>query len=282
VLTLANSDLRLELLDPTTDRARLGPRFCWGGSLWQVHDRHAGPVLTGPEWPKPDPSAWNSQGLPESFRHRTRDGRPLTWQGAEGVALGAGALALDAAGGVTVTRACQWRVAAHADRLVFETDQEAAGRNYALRREIGLTGRTVRSATRLTNRGLAPLHLEWFCHPFFALTDGVIDATLPEGSGLPENPGFALAGRAFTQKRRFAHEQDGHLDFLRLPAGGNLAVRLTHPVLTHVDFETSFAPSECLVWGNSNTFSIEPYQVLDLAPGQTQEWSLRYTFGPVF
>jgi hypothetical protein len=34
------------------------------------------------------------------------------------------------------------------------------------------------------------------------------------------------------------------------------------------------------VWGNSNTWSIEPYITSELAAGATRTWTLRYEFGP--
>jgi hypothetical protein len=276
MLSLANDHLRLELLDPVADRAHLGPRFCWGGYLWQIHDVSAGPLLTGPEWPKADPSPFNGQGLPESFRHSTRDGRRHTWVGDRGVALGAGVLA---PGGATVSEPCAWEIFPAAHEIVFKTTHAALGFHYAITRTIALTGRTVTSTSQLTNLAESPLMLEWFVHPFFALTDRLIQMQVPAGTQLADNPGFALTDRAFTQKRRFEHEKDGHMDFLRLPAGRALAARLSHPKLTLVDFETSFAPSECIVWGNSNTFSVEPYQTLALMPGEVRRWHLRYTFG---
>jgi hypothetical protein len=276
VITLANAQLRLEFLDPIADRAKLGPRFCWGGYLWQIHDATVGPLLTGPEWPKPDPSPFNGQGLPESFRHSTRDGFRHTWNRDLGVALGAGALA---PGGGDVAIPCAWDIAPTKDEIVFKTRQDVAGFNYAITRTISLRERQVTSFSQLTNLAENPLRLEWFAHPFFALTDRLIELRVPAQSRLADNPGFALDGRAFTQKRRFEHEQDGHMDFLHLPAEQPLAVRLTHPKLTHIDFETTFAPSECIVWGNSNTFSIEPYQTLALLPGESKQWSLRYDFG---
>lgn len=278
MLSLANDQLHLDLLDPVADRAHLGPRFCWGGYLWQIHDASAGPLLTGPEWPKADPSPFNGQGLPESFRHSTRDGRRHTWVGDRGVALGAGVLA---PGGGTVSEPCAWEIFPSAHEIVFKTTHTALGFHYAITRTIALTGRTVTSTSQLTNLAESPLMLEWFAHPFFALTDRLMEMQVPAGTQLADNPGFSLTDRAFTQKRRFEHEKDGHMDFLRLPAGRALAARLSHPKLTHVDFETSFAPSECIVWGNSNTFSVEPYQTLALMPGEVRGWHLRYTFGDV-
>ncbi len=279
MLHLANAELTVDLLDPVADRARLGPRYCWGGFIWQVHDLRVGPLVTGPEWPQPAPSTWNAQGLPESFRHRTRDGRPLTWNGDRGVALGAGELAINPAGEVEVIAPCAWEITSHAGQMSFHTRQQAAGFEYELGRKIELTNRTVLSHTQLTNHGPNPLRLEWFAHPFFALTDRLIRADLPTGTTLAENPGFALNGVELTQKRRFEHDKDGHLDFLRLPAGKKLSVQLSHPTLTHIGFVCSFVPDECPIWGNSNTFSVEPYRMLSLASGQSMQWSLRYDFG---
>jgi hypothetical protein len=279
VLTLANRHLCLDVLDPVADRARLGPRFCWGGFIWQVHDAAAGPLLTGPEWPSPSPVPFNGQGLPESFRHRTRDGRPLTWQGDRGVALGAGELAADAAGDVTVSAPCVWRIDPAGDSLTFTTRHTVAGFAYEISRRLELAERTLRSVTFLANRSDRRLTLEWFAHPFFALRDGLARTDLPAGTALAANPAFALEGRTLVQRRRFADIRDGHMVFLRLPLGAPLAARLEHPSLTHVDFATDFAPAECPVWGNSVTFSIEPYLALDLAPGEVRTWSLLYRFG---
>lgn len=277
--TLANAQLSIELLSPEADQDRLGPRFCWGGYIWQITDRRAGPLLTGPEWPKADPLPFNGQGLPESFRHRTRDGQPLTWHGQQGVALGGGELGQDAAGETVVARPCEWRITDQADRVEYHTTHAAAGFAYEIVRRIELRHRTVWSVSQLTNRSTEPLKLQWFAHPFFALTDRLIEMEVPVGASLAENPGFQIDGRRFTQKRRFAHEKDGHMDFLRLRPGQTLNARLNHPKLAALDFATSFVPSEVVVWGNSVTFSIEPYQTLSIAPGQTQSWNLRYDFG---
>ncbi len=279
MLQLANSALRIDVLDPVADAARLGPRFCWGGYIWQVHDPKLGPLLTGPEWPAPAPSAFNGQGLPESFRHRTLEGCPLTWRGERGVALGAGELALGADGAPRVIAPCAWEIATHPDRLVFTTRHAAAGFRYELTRSIALTARTVRSATRLTNTGGERLTLEWFAHPFFPLCDGLGSADLPLGTRLADNPGFALTGRRLTQRRRFMRQDDGHMERgLQLPGNRPLVATVDHPRLAPVQFEASFAPNACVIWANDRTFSLEPYRTLELGPGETWEWSLCYRF----
>lgn len=276
---ISSGDLRVDLLDPAADAAKLGPRFAWGGFIWQVHDRRAGPLLTGPEWPHPTPSPFNGQGLPESFRHRTRDGRPHTWDGERGVALGAGELAVRD-GAVVVVRPCVWETTLESCAARFRTRQEVAGWDYALERTVELFGRELRSSTRLTNHGARPLELEWFAHPFFPPgPEGLADVEVPAGSRLAENPGFSLEGTRLRQKRPFVGAEDGHLDYLLLPAGEPLRCRVAHPRIGGVAFSTSFAPSECLVWGNGNTFSIEPYRTLEVAPGRSESWDLRYDFG---
>lgn len=281
MIELGNADLRLALLDPVTDAARLGPRFCGGGFIWQICDHTAAPLLSGAEWPEPMPSAFNGQGLPESFRHRTLDGQTLTWRGDRGVALGAGELLANAKGEVQLTAPCRWTITRQPNSIEFFTEHAAAGFHYALRRRVELAGREIRSVTQLANLSpTAPLVLEWFAHPFFPLVDGAVRAELALDATLPDNPGFMLQDGVLTQRRRFASMHDGHMERgLRLPAEQTFRARLAHPTVGFVEFETSFAPSACVIWGNDRAFSFEPYLELHLAPGKARDWSLSYRFG---
>jgi hypothetical protein len=277
---LANAELTVDLLDPAADHARVGPRFCWGGYIWQVSDRAVGALLTGPEWPNPTPLAHNGQGLPESFRHSTTTGQPLLWAGAVGLAPGAGTLGHDAAGNVVVTQPCDWKVEPQKERVVFRTAQQAGNWSYELQRIVELHGRQVRSTSRLTNRGAAPLVLEWFAHPFFTLqADGRQQVRLPAGTQLPDNPGYILTGRELTLRRAFVGLHDGQLEHLGLPAGQPFVATLAHPRLADVRFATDFIPFKCVLWANGNTLSLEPFLALSLAPGESREWTLTYDFG---
>jgi hypothetical protein len=281
MLRLENSTLRVELLDPadSVDAARQGPRYCWGGYIWQVHDSHRGPLVSGPEFPKPDPTPFNGQGLPESFRHRTRDGAPLTWSGSTGLGIGIGILAAVENNAVTVTEPCAWTISRSADHVIFATAQATADLAYALTRRVTLQDRTVVSHSRLTNRGAAPLALQWFAHPFWALTAGRATVALPAGTTLPENPGFSLAPDGTLSFRRpFLTAEDSQFALLALPPGRPLELAVDHPSLTRVSFATDFAPDECPVWANAHTISVEPYLTLHLAPGETREWQLAHGF----
>ena len=280
MLHLANADLTVDLIDPSTETTRLGPRFCWGGYIWQVHDRITGPLLTGPEWPNPAPTPHNGQGLPESFRHSTTSGQPLLWDGTVGLAPGSGRLSRDANGNIAVVEPCRWQIDLQGESAGFRTAQSVGPWSYALEREIVLGGRQLRSRSRLTNRGAAPLALEWFAHPFFALRgDGKQRVVLPEGTALAENPGYLLAGPTLTFRRAFVGLDDGHLDHLLLPPDRPLVATVAHPQLTGVRFATDFAPGKCVIWANGHTLSLEPFLILDLAPGESREWTLTYDFG---
>ena len=279
MLHLENRELRLDVLDPVADAARLGARYCAGGYVWQVHDRVLGALLTGPEWPGATPIPFNGQGLPESFRHRSRAGTPFTWSGDQGLAIGAGTLTPGGHENGTLAEPCAWTITSAKDHLVFQTRQAHAGFSCELTRKIELAGRTVNSLTQLTNVGDAPLVLEWFPHPFWALTASRARIALPAGTTVPDNPGFVIdAGGALTFRRPFLVQGDSQFALLALPPGRDLSLSLDHPKLKRVTFEVDYAPSECPVWANASTASVEPYLSLRLAPGESRHWRARHGF----
>src|SRR5204862_1140983 len=68
MLTLANDQLVVSLLDPVEDRGRLGSRYCTGGYIYDVTDRQLGPITSGPGYPdEVEPPVFDGQGLPEAF-----------------------------------------------------------------------------------------------------------------------------------------------------------------------------------------------------------------------
>ena len=67
VLTLTIG-YRVDILDPESDQRHLSPRFCHGAYIWQVRNADGQALLSGPEYPSPNPLAFNGQGLPEVFR----------------------------------------------------------------------------------------------------------------------------------------------------------------------------------------------------------------------
>lgn len=285
MLRLANATLEVDLLDPAdpADRAHLGLRFCWGGYIWQVRDPKAGPLLAGPEWPLKNPIPFNGQGLPESFRHaELGTGRPLILEDSRGFIIGIGDVARNMAGNLDVTAPCPWSITTSHGTIEFCTEQAWNGYACQLTRHVSLAGRTLTSATSLANTGERALPLHWFVHPFFALTDRLLTCGLPAAWSMRDNVGYEFdSEHRLTFKRRFRDRDDGHFEQLIVGPGTPLRAVLSHPKLTHVVFSTDFVPDSCPVWGNSNTWSIEPYLTTELAPDTRRTWTLTYEFGPV-
>jgi len=280
MLHLANETLRVDIIDPTADRDRLGPRFCAGAYVWQIHDATAGPLLSGPEGPEPNPDPFNGHGLPEACRDRARSGDPWLWRGDEGFAPGVGTLGRNT-DGVIIADPCTWHLDIGPTRAEFRTQHAAAGYAAELLRTLELEGRTLRSQSRLTNTGKIPLELEWFAHPFFALDKvGGIAVELPPQASLPADSGFELARGILRGARRYIGKDDGAFALLAGFENSAVDARIAHPTLRDgIRFTTDFAPSECPIWMNGFTFSIEPYQRLSLAPGESRDWQLTYQFG---
>ena len=284
MLSLAHNSLTVELLNPadSADRARLGTRYCWGGYIWQVQDQDAGPLLAGPEYPAPAPTPFNGQGAPESFRHtELGTDRPLILEDGRGFIIGIGEVAPGDDQPI-VTKPCQWTVTRSAAAMDFYTVQTGGAHGCRLSRRIALEGRSLTSFTKIINTGSKPLPVHWFAHPFFALTAGLITCGLPRSWDMADNPGFGFDGeRRLISKRVFKNKTDGHFQPLIVGPKTPLRAALSHPRLSKVFFSTDFTPDSCPVWGNSNTCSIEPYIIADLAPGSTRSWTLTYEFGAV-
>ncbi|MBI5770049.1 MAG: hypothetical protein HZA93_19895 [Verrucomicrobia bacterium] len=287
MLRLSNRDLSLDILDPNdaADNKRQGWRYCHGGYVWQVTDAQLGPLLTGPSYPA-EPTVYDGQGLPESFRHTRRDNNArLTWKGDAGHAIGAGNITANpdpkagAADSVRLGEPCQWTVTKAPDHLIFQTRQTAAGLSYELSRKIELAGRTVTSFTQLTNVGDTPLALQWFPHPFWALTEQRAQIKLPAGTTVPDNGVFTIAADgSLTFKRPFGPKPDNQFALLTLPPKTPLALSLNHPKLKRVTFEASYVPFDCPIWGNGHTISVEPYLGLTIPPGETRLWFAKHGF----
>ena len=287
MLRLSNHELSLDILDPTdaADNERQGWRYCHGGYVWQVTDAKLGPLVTGPSYPA-EPAVYDGQGLPESFRHiRRENGSRLTWQGDVGVAIGAGAITANpdpkapAPDSVRLGERCQWTVKPAADHVIFLTRQTAAGLSFELSRKIELADRTVTSSTQLTNVGDVPLSLQWFPHPFWALTEQRAKMQLPAGTTVPENAVFTIAADgSLSFKRPFDPKPDSQFSLLTLPPMQPLALSLNHPKLARVTFSVSYVPEECPIWGNGHTVSVEPYLGLTIPPGETRHWFVRHGF----
>jgi hypothetical protein len=266
--TLANDSLLVSVLDPVLDRHHLWTRYCHGGYIYQVTDHRHGPLLSGPEFPGPF-SPFNGQGIPDAFNLG-----PLAEPGSGSshaliIGIGLCDLAHD-----QVLEYCQWDVTQTTDTLTFRTQQAFQSYALDLERTLTLHGRSLRSATRLHNRGLRPIPVVWFPHPFFPPppTDELCRFNIPVL--MPENPGYTLAPNGFIRRTG----PPGHYQPLSHSAHTPLTVLMRHPAVNLVAGALSYVPAFFPIWGNDRTFSWEPFLERTVAASQTLDWHIDYDF----
>ncbi len=268
------------MLDPENDRSRLGPRFCTGGYVYQIEDRQHGPLLAGPEYPDPEPSVLNGQGMPDVFQFTFYDSPEEVPE--KKLIIGVGIIenagrrkARESHFQSAVDKVALWEIEQMEQKLVMRTTQEYRDWRFILRRTLELSGRRLHSQTALHNLGPAPLPFRWFPHPFFPLTADRRCAILPQGSAVADNPGFQMdTAGLLTIKESYAWET-GHYQLLSaLPPGVQFASRHFHPRVPAIDLTCNFVPSKVALWANDRTFSCEPFHEARIAPGNHQDWSV--------
>lgn len=286
MLSLANDQLDVSILDPVADRARLGSRYCTGGYVYLVADRRMGVLTSGPGYPDEEyPPVFDGQGLPEAFPSplwpdmASADPNARPTPGTTTLVIGVGLVrAQDDVRTMPVQEFCEWTIHRSSSTVRMETRQAFAGWALELTRELRLINRTLISETRLANVGREPIPFRWFPHPFFPNPRGeCCKFNLPVA--VPENPGYLLLDNGFIQTK-LDHEWDrrGHFQALEFTPGDRLVTLQRHPTLGLVVATCSYTPSYFPIWGNRNTFSFEPYLARTVAPGAESTWSIVYDF----
>ena len=289
ILTLANDQLEVSILDPVQDRVRLGSRYCTGGYVYGVTDRRLGVITSGPGHPDEEyPPVFDGQGLPEAFPS------PL-WPGMDPAALpntlppvGTTMLVI----GVGLVRAteqsqlrvmpvdefCHWNITQSSSAVVMNTSQAFANWALELSRQVTLIDRTIISTTKIVNTGQAAFHFRWFPHPFFPLPKGeCCKFNLPVA--VADNPGYELHGSGFVHtKLDHPWDRRGHFYAVQFTPGDKLVTIQRHPTLRLVTATCSYTPTFLPIWGNCNCFSFEPYLAQTVAPGAEASWSITYDF----
>eukprot|EP01051_Picozoa_sp_SAG22_P013493 SAG22_NODE_1517_length_4241_cov_6.138098_2_plen_284_part_00 len=228
------------------------------------------------------------EGLPDSFSHRPLQDPALP----DGAALGVGVGLKDAAELNTVLEPCSWTVAelpvlpgaAGGPALKFTTEQQHGSFRLALERTVSLIGRTVRVETVLRNRGGLRIPIVWHPHPFYPWphTPALMKANmaLSVRDGAPT--GFGVDDAGYICRKFVWTESDdpcamGYLQH----ADERLMLVQNHPVVGMVAARTSYVPTFFPIWGNSRTFSWEPYFERTVTMGDEEHWSIDYEFGDI-
>jgi hypothetical protein len=269
--TLTSDTLTVTILDPVADQERFGPRYCTGGYIFQVEDARLGPLMSGPTYPH-DFNWFDGQGIPDAFNLgplRSPDTGDQT-----ALVIGIGECDLAAP---KVLRFCEWDVEQRPGELTMRTTQAFGRYQLTLERTVSLSGRTVRSATRLDNTGAMFIPMRWFPHPFYPhpASDELCRVNFPVG--IPAGAKYELAPSGFIKHNGWPWAE-GYFQALDHDAQTDLVILQKHPLLGLVAATCSYAPTFFPIWGNTNTFSWEPYLERTVATGQSLNWSIDYEF----
>ena len=281
--TISNDELRVSILDPITNMTRLGSRYCTGGYIWQVRDARLGDLLSGPLYPA-EPNTFDGQGMPDMFQRAL--GAEDAPQGGEVHCIGVGSVRrtspikpFDVRHNPEVIEFLRWEVEEAGDTNIMTTSSTFRDWSYALERSVVLQGRAVRSTTIIRNQGQAPLPVRWFAHPFFPLTEDNVLCRFSMPVSMPENPGYALNDQAYVVRKPEHDWNQGWYQPLEYEqAGSAMQAAQKHPLVGEVLVETDFMPTFLPIWGNTRTFSFEPYFEREVAPGDSASWQIHYTF----
>lgn len=283
MIELRAAGLTLSVLDPTSDSARLGSRYCSGGYVWQVTDEARGPLCAGPCFPDPDPPPFDGQGLPEVFELALGQDRALL--GDEVYVIGVGRVRRDSPNrpfhvrdNPCVTERATWDIAATERELVARSTARFEGFAFELTRRLVLGGRTLESRSELVNHGEREIPVRWFAHPFFPWPAGdlcrlSLEHALGDALPLVEN------ARGFLERRAGSDWQAGHYLVPRVALGGELEVEQRHPTFGTLQIACRFPLGGLALWGNARTFSFEPFFQTIVAINSRALWSMQYSLG---
>jgi hypothetical protein len=288
MIRLRSNTLALDLLDPrdAEDRTRLGSRYCAGGYIWQAYDAGTDrPLLSGPRYPSENPPVFDGQGIPDMFDI------PL---GGEDCAIGGqvcviGVGLVEKSSGIVpfhprnnprVTQFCPWNVDAGDDRAVMTTAQSIGGRSITLRREVRLegSGNTVASLNTVVNTGKETVDLRWFAHPFFPINNDFACGKISPMVSMPDNAGYEINGDGEIRMKPGYLWEKGLFHVLYVPSA-KLLFTVPHPIVGSVSLKTDYDVARCAIWGNSRTFSFEPFTQRAIAPGEEASWGIYADFG---
>ncbi len=271
MLILKNHELSIRILDPNEDHAYFGTRYCTGGYIYQIDDARIGPILSGPTYPD-EYNTYDGQGIPDSFNHcPLRD--PFE-RSDEALLPGIGICDLVKN---TVTEFTRWDIEKDSSKIDFRTIQQYQQFKIELRRCIELQDRSVSSITHIVNRSSRFIPISWFPHPFFPQPKGAELCALGIPHGMPENPGYELGNNGFI-RRKEQPEKEGRFQSLPHQASAPLVILQKHDLLGIIAAKTSYIPSYFPIWGNTSTFSWEPYFERTVASGEEIQWSVVYHF----
>jgi hypothetical protein len=277
MLAIKSESLTVSVLDPVADKDRLGTRYCTAGFIFQVDDAARGALMAGPTYPD-SYNLFDGQGIPDAFQphlvlDQAADGTPTR-------VLGIGIGVIDAEANVVTERAT-WKITKSEASLEFLAEQTAGPWRFSIQRTLTLHGRTLRSETALSNTGQRHVPFQWYPHPFYPLYPGGECCRISVPISLPENAGYELLPNGFLRMKHLPWkraENENHFQLVGHPGDRPVSFIQKHPVTSIAAASTDYVPTRLPVWGNTATFSFEPYYERTLSQQDTARWSMTYDF----
>lgn len=283
MLALQNQKLRVMILDPISDRQRLGSRYCTGGYIWQISDQISGDLFSGPMFPNPSPTQFDGQGAPEVFE--TALGLDDSSINETVLVIGVGEVVRSSPvqpfhvrDNPMVKEFCTWEIEQRDNSFSMRTTHKYKKYSLQLTRIISLIGKTVTSKSVISNCGEEPIPLRWFAHPFFPLNNDLVCSKFSRPYEIPDNPGFFLDKDGYLAMREEYAWEKGLYCPLKVDGEEPMIIRQRHPILSVLEVKLNFPVSSMPFWANANTFSFEPYLNTTLVPDSIKEWSIEYLF----
>jgi hypothetical protein len=172
-----------------------------------------------------------------------------------------------------VTRFCTWDVDAGDNRVVMTTSQSFGERAITLRREVRLDGNRVESVNTVTNTGNAGIGLRWFAHPFLPPNSDLTCGKIHPSAILPESAGYEMRDDGMICMKPNYPWEKGLFQTLDVPPA-NLDFAVPHPIVNSIRVKTDYEAARCALWGNSRTFSLEPFMHCTVRPAETVSWGI--------
>lgn len=283
MIFLKNQNLTISILHPNHDQHRFGSRYCTGGYIWQITDNKGSNLLSGPQFPDPNPTKFDGQGVPEVFE--TALGHDSTDIGDHVLVIGVGLVLRSSSkspfhvrDNPTVVDFCNWELHEKSSSVIMNTKQQYNEYSLELTREISLNQRVVSSRSTLVSTGVKDIPLRWFAHPFFPHTGDLVCCKFSKKVAVPQNQAFFLDENGFLSMQKEYTWSKGFYLPLEISGGDPVSVIQKHPLLNEIKINLNFPVSWLPVWANANTFSFEPYLDTLITPGTALQWSIEYTF----
>lgn len=269
---LKNATLEVEIIDPMKNKELLGTRFCTGGQIFQVKNSRREDLLSGPTFPKTY-NTFDSQGIPDCF-----NGMPLvdySLNAEEGIIIGIGLCNLKTN---KVKTPCIWQTITSNNTMLFSTKHDYGCFSMTLERKITLENNQITVETEVSNQGEKNIIINWYPHPFFPHMDQAEICTPFFPFTIENNnPGYKKERESILWKNQ--PDENGFFYAAEIPPIAGFSIDIKHPICSKITMRGSFPITSLPMWGNTNTFSLEPYLEKTLFPHTSQRWSVSYTFG---